>query len=164
MCILCLQVIVDSGTNVLLQRHQNFVKITDALVQQMCTPPNVFSGPGVCDGGSFFNQVCYPYTSQQISEFPPISLVMNNATLVMEGEDYVVENGTSGSYCFGVKDTGDFGLDIIGDVVMQNYYVSFDNANRVLGWAPVNKDNCMKVKNSLTTPTRTHWREVAAHL
>jgi hypothetical protein len=159
------KLIIDSGTNVLLQRHQNFVRIQSALIQQMCTPPNVFTGPGVCDNNNdFFDQVCYAYTPAQIAQFPPISLIVDNATLTMAGADYVVENGTSGYFCFGVKDTGDFGLDIIGDVVMQNYYVSFDNVNRVLGWAPVNKDNCMKVKNSLTTPTRTHWKNVVDHI
>ena len=112
--------IVDSGTNVLLQRTSNFNRITNEIISQMCTPPNVFDGPGVCDNGNnFFNQTCYPYTPAQRAAFPSVSLIVDSATLTMQGPDYVVPNGTTGFFCYGIKDTGEVGLDIIGDVVMQ---------------------------------------------
>lgn len=155
--------IVDSGTNVLLQRTGNFLRIKNAIISQMCTGGNKFTGHGVCDNNAdFFDQVCYPYTFAQLNEFPPISLVIDNATLTMSGREYNVLNGTTGMYCYGVKDTGKTGLDIVGDNTMQNYYVVFDNNKKSLGWAPVDAAACNRVRDSLTDVAHTKWEEVKA--
>ena len=64
----------------------------------------------------------------------------------MDGPDYIVANSTATTdayYCLGVLDTGAKGNFIVGDVLMQNYYVAFDMANKRIGWAPVNEANCI---------------------
>ena len=60
----------------------------------------------------------------------------------IDAEDYIVNNG-SGLYCLGFLNTGVDGNLIVGDVLMQNYYVSFDKGNYQIGWATPNLDNCV---------------------
>ena len=44
----------------------------------------------------------------------------------------------AGQYCFGIDVAVGVGM-ILGDVVMENYYVVFDKTNSRLGFAPVAK-------------------------
>ena len=50
--------------------------------------------------------------------------------------------GEPGKRCLGIINTGPDGFLIIGDVVMENYYIVYDVGNSRVGWAAVNKDNC----------------------
>ena len=45
-------------------------------------------------------------------------------------------------YCLGIRPTGPGGFLIIGDTIMERFYVIFDNVHNQIGWAPVNKKNC----------------------
>jgi len=98
---------------------------------------------------NLFTGECYTYNKTELSLFPNISLVLKGATLTITGQQYLIHNDTRSIdpqdvYCLGISDTGVMGLSIIGDVVMQAYYVAFDNINKRLGWAPVNAQQCMQ--------------------
>lgn len=45
----------------------------------------------------------------------------------------------------GISNTGANGLQIVGDTLMENYYVVFDQKNTRIGWAPVS-DQCGQVR------------------
>jgi hypothetical protein len=70
-------------------------------------------------------------------------LIFNGVTLVVDGADYIVNNGTASWYCLGVLNTGPVGNLIVGDVLMQNYYVIFDRQNKRIGWAQPQIQNCI---------------------
>eukprot|EP01094_Clydonella_sp_ATCC50884_P014066 TRINITY_DN2441_c0_g1_i1.p2 TRINITY_DN2441_c0_g1~~TRINITY_DN2441_c0_g1_i1.p2 ORF type:complete len:459 (-),score=144.92 TRINITY_DN2441_c0_g1_i1:38-1414(-) len=130
--------VVDSGTNVLLLPSAAFAGIKKTVQAAMC-PSSV---PGVCNDPGLWSGECYKYTSEEIAAFPSMQLDINGVKLNMTGADYVVNNGTAGISCLGIKDTGLVGLTIIGDTTMQEYYVLFDRENKRLGWAPVDADAC----------------------
>lgn len=72
-------------------------------------------------------------------------MTFSNVTLTMTGTDYIVANSTDSNaqYCMGVLNTGAGGNFIVGDVLMQNYYVLFDRENKQIGWATPQIDNCI---------------------
>ena len=110
---------------------------------------------GACDpSGGLFQGECYPYSQSQIDSFPDIQINLNGVLLEIQGSDYIVDDGTGdGNYCLGVVNTGPGGLLIIGDVVMQEYYVIFDKVNKQLGWAKANIANCI----GESTPYEMYW-------
>jgi cathepsin D len=135
-----INIIIDSGTNVLLLPNKAYQNVKDQFTGLLCPSTTL---PGVCGSTSLFTGECYQYTPAQIAQFPSVSLNLKGATLTITGADYLINNSTtSTTYCFGITNTGIGGLPIIGDVVMQAYYTQFDVANNRLGWAPVNAANC----------------------
>eukprot|EP00010_Vexillifera_abyssalis_P001718 CAMPEP_0201552554 /NCGR_PEP_ID=MMETSP0173_2-20130828/16782_1 /ASSEMBLY_ACC=CAM_ASM_000268 /TAXON_ID=218659 /ORGANISM="Vexillifera sp., Strain DIVA3 564/2" /LENGTH=392 /DNA_ID=CAMNT_0047963055 /DNA_START=118 /DNA_END=1295 /DNA_ORIENTATION=- len=137
-------IIIDSGTNVLLQPHDAFNAITKA-ISEPCRAENVdlASIPqGVCSGELFEGTQCYQYTQSDLDWFPELSLDLTGAELKMNGTTYLVQPADASHYCFGIKNTGFFGLNIIGDTTMQSYLSIFDNVNHRIGWAPINRANC----------------------
>ena len=62
----------------------------------------------------------------------------------MHSEDYLLKGdvragGNSSLYCLAIRGTGPNGYFIIGDTLMRNYYLVFDNEKDRIGWATVNK-------------------------
>jgi hypothetical protein len=82
---------------------------------------------GVCgDSNTLFDGQCFNYTQEQLAQFPTITLHVQGETahqvdLIMSPDQYIVLQ-PDGSYCYGIKDTGPFGLSIIGDTTLQRYY------------------------------------------
>jgi len=141
-------IIIDSGTNVLLLSSGHFRSIYSHFQKLLCPS---FPVPGVCGDTNLFTGQCYKYSASQISQFPNVSLVLDGTTLTIQGQDYLISNNNgSDIYCLGITSSGTVdGLNIIGDVVMQNYYTAFDNAKNRVGWAPVNSANCQKYSKDL---------------
>ena len=132
------RVIIDSGTNNLLLDDARFTAVTRAIQAAVCNataPP-----PGVCGEAALFKGSCYAYTQQQVKQFPEITLEIGGGLarpavpLTVSGAQYLVppKQGAE-ELCFGVANTGK-SFNIIGDIVMQNYYTIFDLANNRLGW------------------------------
>eukprot|EP00163_Fabomonas_tropica_P003162 TRINITY_DN12634_c0_g1_i1.p1 TRINITY_DN12634_c0_g1~~TRINITY_DN12634_c0_g1_i1.p1 ORF type:complete len:454 (+),score=114.32 TRINITY_DN12634_c0_g1_i1:59-1420(+) len=157
------QIIIDSGTNVLLLEDAMFDFIKDTIKAQ-CSSSSLH---GVCDvpSGSkdLFSGGCFTFTEAQKAAFPNITLNLQGANLTLSGDDYLVDHPTKSETCYGISNTGST-FNIIGDAVMQNYYVIFDRDNSRLGWAPVNKEACLgnskqriskdDIVRTVTTPSR----------
>jgi len=134
-------IIIDSGTNVLLQPSEHFSLIYRYFQSSLCPG---FPVEGVCEDENLFTGMCYNYSQSDLQQFPTLSIVLKGVTLTVDGTQYLVKNGpNSGTYCLGIASTGVMGIAIIGDVIMQAYYVAFDNVNSRIGWAPVNAEECM---------------------
>jgi len=133
--------IMDSGTNVLL--------VTDPMFQSMksmflnnCSANPLF---GICVGvsnGTLFDGQCFPMNPKQMAEFPPIVFRLKELTLTLQPQDYLIYVSEFGMKCLGIRNTGAFGLFIVGDTLLQEYYTVLDRTRNLIGFAPVNKDNC----------------------
>eukprot|EP00998_Keelungia_sp_KM082_P003496 NODE_1434_length_1334_cov_70.681856_g1421_i0.p1 GENE.NODE_1434_length_1334_cov_70.681856_g1421_i0~~NODE_1434_length_1334_cov_70.681856_g1421_i0.p1 ORF type:complete len:403 (+),score=89.22 NODE_1434_length_1334_cov_70.681856_g1421_i0:60-1268(+) len=140
--------ILDTGTNVLLLPTKAYDSMKAAFLD-MCASKKL---AGICDqpkNETLFEGHCFPLTAAEVAEYPDITLNVGDASnpvaLTMVPTDYLLFNDfrskASNQICLGVRPTGQSFL-IIGDTTMQSHYLIFDNANRRIGWAPVNKANC----------------------
>jgi len=135
-------VIVDSGTNTWVMTSNHFNSLYNTFQSLLCPS---FPIDGVCGKENLFTGNCYKYTQADLALFPNISIALKGTTLSITGSQYLITNESgSNNYCLGIANTGALGLSIIGDVVMQAYYVAFDVEHSRLGWAPVNSNACMK--------------------
>ena len=135
------QVIIDSGTNIILLPTESYTSMKSRLLSMCSAGANLH---GICDVSSsntLFDNACFSFSQAQLSAFPNITLSVVGINLVMQPKDYLLlnygVNGQPGQYCLGISPTGQQGLFIIGDTMMQNYYVIFDQTNQQIGWAPV---------------------------
>ena len=135
------QVIIDSGTNILLLPDETFSSMKK-LFLGMCSSQNQLHG--ICDVGStetLFDGKCFDFTAAQIAAFPNITISVPSIDLVMTPKNYILfEYGVNfkpGQYCLGISSTGPQGLQIVGDTLLENYLTVFDQTNQKIGWAPV---------------------------
>eukprot|EP01006_Ploeotia_vitrea_P011806 TRINITY_DN31351_c0_g1_i1.p1 TRINITY_DN31351_c0_g1~~TRINITY_DN31351_c0_g1_i1.p1 ORF type:complete len:484 (-),score=44.50 TRINITY_DN31351_c0_g1_i1:103-1554(-) len=156
-------VVIDSGTNVLLLPNATYWQLADTFDAGWCS-----TIPNVCKSASpnLFDQLkCFQFTEEEIAKFPIIKVELQGATLELlpkwyllprlvfpvpqepagdpaKGEWYclAIENGISKNTPF-----------IVGASIMTEYYAYFDIANKMIGWAPVNKENCFKDPTLVTT-------------
>jgi len=127
---------VDSGTSALLLSP---VAMT-ALQKQFQS--KYASLPGVNGAANIFTGACISDSDMgnSINMYPKIGLVMRGAgnakdvTVFAGPEDYFSHQ--SGQYCFMVSAVPGIGA-VIGDVVMQNYYIVHDRALDRIGFAKV---------------------------
>eukprot|EP00012_Vannella_robusta_P005916 CAMPEP_0206194798 /NCGR_PEP_ID=MMETSP0166-20121206/7433_1 /ASSEMBLY_ACC=CAM_ASM_000260 /TAXON_ID=95228 /ORGANISM="Vannella robusta, Strain DIVA3 518/3/11/1/6" /LENGTH=417 /DNA_ID=CAMNT_0053611883 /DNA_START=88 /DNA_END=1341 /DNA_ORIENTATION=+ len=139
--------VLDSGTNTILlpaEIYAAWQTTFNSFYKPLCGS-SADVPAGICDG-SLLSGTCYQYTQAERESFPQIELKLNDVTLVMNGPDYIVANSTDTTgayYCMGVLNTGHGGNFIVGDVLMQNYYVVFDKQNKRIGWADPQMDNCI---------------------
>lgn len=149
------EAILDSGTNILLLNDEAFAGVR-ASFSALCSAGKTL--PGFCDSttkpdssNTLFDKKCFALTTEQISTFPTVSLAVSRSlSLDLAPHDYLLKgdpraNGDDSLRCLGIRKTGRGGLFIIGDTIMRNYYLIFDNENQRTGWAPVNKANCGSV-------------------
>jgi hypothetical protein len=136
--------ILDSGTNVLLLPDAVYKSYT-SLLSQSCSTKSLH---GICDIAagekSLLNGGCFDFTDEQVAAFPIVTLELEGVTLEIHGDDYLNlgRRHESGKRCFGMRNTGVGGFLIIGDTIMERYYVVFNRAKHAIGWAPVNKETC----------------------
>lgn len=149
------QAILDSGTNVLLLEQQPFTDIQAAFVNSCASGSNLH---GVCDveaNNTIFDGACFPYTPAQLAAFPPITINLENVTLSVPAVSYMNLYDPLGPnpdyYCLGLR-VSSAGF-LIGDVVMSQYYVIFDNENLTIGWATAS-EQCGA--EPLPEPTKNH--------
>jgi len=142
--------IIDSGTNTLLLNTPTFQALKAGFLN-LCSTIKI---PGICTGNTshtLFDNICFSLTDRDIMVFPPVQLVIGGSiTLTIRGEDYLIPEpqttkAKAQNYCLGILPTGDSGFTIIGDVVMKNYYFIFDRGNSRIGFAPVNRRNCLAI-------------------
>ena len=104
----------------------------------MCGAP----GASLTHCAGFFAQQCFSLTEAEAAAYPDLTLHLDRGVeLHMTWKDYLLQSspaGQPGQYCFGLSDGGEF--FIIGDTVMQNYYLVFTETE--VGWGPVNKQTC----------------------
>jgi len=113
------EVVVDTGTNVLLLNDKGFKAFKQSL-QSFCSKPL----PGVCNlpsGKTIFDGLCFNMTAAQVASFPTVSLAMPSSGgsgdihIDMPSWTYIVEQTPgSGQFCLGVINTGPGGFTIIG--------------------------------------------------
>jgi len=137
--------VLDSGTNTILLPSQIYTAFESTFNAYWSSACAAGTAPeGVCNEALLKGQ-CYSYTTAERESFPDINMTFSNVTLTMTGTDYIVANSTDSNaqYCMGVLNTGAGGNFIVGDVLMQNYYVLFDRENKQIGWATPQIDNCI---------------------
>jgi hypothetical protein len=133
--------IMDSGTNVVLVTDQMFQSMNSIFLNNCSANPLV----GICTGitnGTLFDGACFPLTGKQMAAYPPIEFRLKELTLTLEPEDYLIYVSELGMKCLGIRNTGSFGLFIVGDTLLQEYYTVLDRTKNLIGFAPVNRDNC----------------------
>ena len=142
------QVIIDSGTNILLLPDESYTSMKK-LMLDMCSTVNLH---GICDVNStetLFDNVCYNFTQAQIDMFPTITFQVTGIELEMTAAQYILfeygVNFKAGESCLGISSTGAGGLFIVGDTLIERYLVVFDQTNQKIGWAPVS-DQCGNIK------------------
>ena len=141
--------ILDSGTNILLLPTEAFAGLKASFVA-LCSATTKLAG--LCDsatqpdsGNTLFDRKCFPLTPTQLAAYPVINVaVSKTVTLTMSAEDYLLTGGPfakgdSSLFCLGVRATGPEGLLIIGDTLMRNYYMVFDNVQRRTGARPAHQ-------------------------
>eukprot|EP01124_Arcella_intermedia_P008645 TRINITY_DN154_c0_g1_i1.p1 TRINITY_DN154_c0_g1~~TRINITY_DN154_c0_g1_i1.p1 ORF type:complete len:441 (+),score=70.18 TRINITY_DN154_c0_g1_i1:55-1323(+) len=130
-------VIVDSGTTLLIVDTQILGAIQKVLVSNCTQNPLV----GVCNvaaGQGLFDGKCFNLTDQQVSAFPPLTLMLQGTKgLTISPFDYLWQGtGVPKQYCLGIQAMDDLGV-IIGDVFMQAFHVVFDRNKDLVGFGPL---------------------------
>lgn len=134
--------ILDTGTNNVLLPSALFQQVRDAV----CADATLAQ----CD--VLFNDptACFPLSQEQIDAYPTILFHLageNNVTIELKPADYFLLSSPiakkSNDYCFGIGD-GDYYF-ILGDTIMQNSYLIFDQKRGRVSWAPVNNEMCGSV-------------------
>jgi hypothetical protein len=129
---------VDSGTTVVLVGPFAFQQIQGIMTTNFASLPNV---------DTLFNAgQCANFSSNMsaIAAYPTFSFLiaglngLPDFNVTMNGFNYLMASG-QGMYCLGIAGVPSIGV-ILGDVIMANYYISFDRFNGRLGFAPVT--NC----------------------
>jgi hypothetical protein len=133
---------VDSGTGTVLVSPYVYSVIQSVFLSTYGTLPGVqvlFSLQGS-------QCTAFANATIDIAQFPPISFVLAGSNgaedfrVTMRGSDYVMpvmlpENANT-MYCLGIQGVASIGV-ILGDIIMQNYYIVFDRVNIQLGFAPI---------------------------
>jgi hypothetical protein len=131
---------VDSGTSVFLVSPFVFQEMQSIFTTRFSTVPNVRE--------LFLDGQCVTFTNatEQIGAFPAVSVVLAGAdgqedfSVSMTGADYVMPSTVpvtaSTQYCLGISGVPSIGV-ILGDIIMQNYYIEFNRFSNMLGFAPI---------------------------
>lgn len=129
---------VDSGTSVLLVGPYTFSAISRLLQAQYSHLPHL---------AELFTAKCARFDNvSDVNLYPSFEFhirgldkVNGDFTVSMRGPNYLVPV-SDGIYCFGIASVPSIGV-ILGDVIMQNYYIAFDRFHSRLGFAPISQCN-----------------------
>lgn len=128
-------IILDSGTNVLLLDSDTFSAVQTQFTQ-CSTCPHV---------NSFFNGGCHNLTASELAAYPPLQLQFGSVTLSMPPRSYLVEHPAhNNARCLGIISTGPGGFLIIGDTTLWEFTTIFDRTNQRVGFAQVDVNGCAK--------------------
>eukprot|EP01063_Lacrimia_lanifica_P019071 TRINITY_DN2610_c0_g1_i1.p1 TRINITY_DN2610_c0_g1~~TRINITY_DN2610_c0_g1_i1.p1 ORF type:complete len:442 (+),score=91.38 TRINITY_DN2610_c0_g1_i1:52-1377(+) len=135
--------VMDSGTNLMVLPPDMYKGVRKAF-EAVCTPGADL--PGLCHTAhSIFDGTCYDYSAAQLAAFPNITIALDNGVVLrMDPRNYLLQGQpykTADVYCLGIRE-GTGPTFILGDTLMENYYVVHDNENHRIGWADVNRDTC----------------------
>jgi hypothetical protein len=146
-----LQVIFDSGTTLAYLVEPFYTEFMTALNSSINLP--LQSLPN--GGGSSIS--CYEVTGSTTYTFPNLTLYFEGGTMEL-GPDSYLEQASDGSnnnyYCpMWQPSSGDAATDsLLGDIVLQNQIIVYDNENHQLGW----KDfDCSQTISASLTPNGT---------
>lgn len=122
---------VDSGTSLCLMGPQSFNMMSNTILTNFAALQNV---KAIMTGSC---------AATDPSQWPSIHIIFpgGNGTfpVTIPPSSYLLPNNDE--YCLGIQPALSIGI-ILGDVVLENYYVAYDlQANRV-GFAPVNSSAC----------------------
>merc|ERR1711991_154869 len=102
---------------------------------------------GICDvpaNETLFDNQCFDFTESQLQAYTSFDLTFSVAPqldLKLKYQNYLLQdfgvNGKKGQYCLAIAATGRQGLMIVGDTLMKDYLVVFDQTNKQIGWADV---------------------------
>eukprot|EP01102_Stenamoeba_stenopodia_P018038 TRINITY_DN6561_c0_g1_i1.p1 TRINITY_DN6561_c0_g1~~TRINITY_DN6561_c0_g1_i1.p1 ORF type:complete len:438 (+),score=100.04 TRINITY_DN6561_c0_g1_i1:63-1376(+) len=124
---------IDSGTNGFLLPTPAYQALKKELLSQ-CSTNNLVGLCNVPVNETVFEGNCFVMTDDQRAQYPPLQMVMLNATISFDGSNYMVDNG-NGEVCLTISDSGYPGLTLVGDVAMMPYYTAFDRINSRVGFA-----------------------------
>ena len=126
---------VDSGTAQVLVSPYAF-----QVIQSIFLSKNYSSLPGVKD--LFSGNNCANLTPAQVAQYPSMDFVIegmdgaSDFSVSMTGSNYLMYSGQGSAYCLGIQGVPSVAL-ILGDILMENYYIVFDRVGARMGFAPV---------------------------
>jgi len=144
-------IIVDSGTTLILLQTNAYQAFENAL-NGMCSTTSLVGVCNVNNGQSLFTSFCFPMTTNQIDEFPNITVSITGiSALTIAPSGYLFPNTINHqtTYCLGVADSQDATTNLLGDSFMQNYHVIFDKHNARVGFGPLS--TCPSATSSSST-------------
>lgn len=130
---------VDSGTGTFLVSPYVFQVIQQIFTTQYNTLPGVQT--------LFTESQCAALNASQVASYPSVGVVLagvdgqEDFTVTMTGADYLMPSTPppttpSTLYCLGIQGVPSIGV-ILGDIIMQNYYIEFNRFTNQLGFAPI---------------------------
>ena len=128
----------DSGTTVVLVSPVAMTALQGVMATTFGSLPSVST--------IFADGQCASLTSAQVAMYPEMSFVLAGMDgqpdfeVKMNGQQYLMDQGM-GSRCLGIAGVPSIGA-ILGDVIMQNYYINFDRHGGRLGFAPLTPGSC----------------------
>lgn len=139
--------ILDTGTT-LITVSQTLYSAIRNFTESLCPQINI---PGVCNvqpGSSIFDGVCFDFSPQDLSMFPPITFVFgaqqsSQIKVDLQAMGYLVQGGCANDpsgYSIGLMVGVDDGNVILGGNFLQQFQVLFDRKNQQIGFAAV--QNC----------------------
>jgi hypothetical protein len=120
---------VDSGTSILLMSPAAFGGFTSTMSNNFATLPGL---------SSFLSGQSASLSAQELAMYPSIAFLVRGEkgkmfNVTVDAADYMLPVGF-GSYQMGVQGVPSIGL-VMGDVIMQRYYIAFDRVGRRIGFA-----------------------------
>jgi hypothetical protein len=121
---------VDSGTSVILLAPYAFTVFQQIMVGLALPQVNtLFSG-----------STCANLTAADVALYPDVAFTIKGSAgqadfnLSLPSANYLMP--VNGLVCMGVAGVPSIGV-ILGDLIMENYYIAFDRVNSRLGFAPI---------------------------
>jgi hypothetical protein len=129
--------IIDTGTTGVLVPSHVYGSFREHLEANYCHVPHVCAEE---EGDrTIFDDYCYTDPDGLFASLPPLRLVVSegddSAALVLTARQYmqsVLEDDGMTAYCLRISDGDEF---LIGEVLLNKYYLEFDRAKRRLGFA-----------------------------
>ncbi|KAG6549055.1 hypothetical protein Mapa_009498 [Marchantia paleacea] len=95
---------------------------------------------------------CFEYSNRDLSGvFPPVTLIFEGAEMHLKPENYLYRQQvtTSSQWCLAWSPSSSSRLDlsILGDIVLKNKLVVYDNINEKIGWMDFDCQSVVKVSN-----------------
>lgn len=147
-------VIMDSGTTLAYLVDPAYTQFVNAIVAAAPVPVTVVTS-------SSSESICWIYTGDLQADFPTVKLFFDaGAVMNLTPRNYLysqpLQNGQA-AYCMGWQKSttkaGYLSYSILGDIVLKDHLVVYDNDNRVVGWKSFDCTKSIRVSaDSSTSP------------